>query len=180
MSHQESPSRLTESETTMPTQESSLSKGNHHSSSHTPNSEIQIRVSAVCGILWKERDHQERNLMGTCYLLCWRRWWKGGNSSHHQGWRSQGFLDWRKISTSLSPEIIAPIFISDPDEKSIHIPISIFVNEGAQIVDTFALVNSRATDDFIDQDLIKKKGYQMQRLSHVEWGAAQRVLRCSH
>ena len=62
-------------------------------------------------------------------------------------------------------EIIAPIFISDPDEKSICIPISIFVNEGAQIVDTFALVNSRATGDFIDWDLAKKKGYQLQRLS---------------
>ena len=62
-------------------------------------------------------------------------------------------------------KIIAPVFISDPDEKSIHIPISIFVNKGAQIVDTFALVDSEATGDFIDQDLAKKKGYQLQRLS---------------
>ena len=61
-------------------------------------------------------------------------------------------------------EIIAPVFISDLDEKFIHIPIFIFVNEEAQIVDTFALVDSRATGDFIDQDLVKKKGYQMQRL----------------
>ena len=66
---------------------------------------------------------------------------------------------------SLPLEIIAPVFISDPDEKSICIPISIFVNKGAQIVDTFALVNNRATGDFIDQDLAKKKGYQLQRLS---------------
>ena len=66
---------------------------------------------------------------------------------------------------SLPLEIIALIFISDPDEKSICIPISIFVNEGAQIIDTFALVNSGATGDFIDQDLVKKKRYQMQRFS---------------
>ena len=32
---------------------------------------------------------------------------------------------------SLSPEIIAVVFVSDPDEKSIHISISIFVNKGA-------------------------------------------------
>ena len=51
---------------------------------------------------------------------------------------------------SLPLEIIAPIFISDPDEKSIHIPISIFANEGVQIVDTFTLVNSGATGDFIN------------------------------
>ena len=66
---------------------------------------------------------------------------------------------------SLPPEIIAPVFVSDPNEKSIHIHISIFTYEGAQIVDTFALVNSGATGDFINQDLVKKKGYQMQRLS---------------
>ena len=66
---------------------------------------------------------------------------------------------------SLPLEIIASIFISDPDEKSIRIPISIFANEGAQTIDTFALVNSGATSDFIDQDLAKKKGYQLQRLS---------------
>ena len=51
---------------------------------------------------------------------------------------------------SLPLEIIAPVFISDPDEKSICIPISIIANEGAQIVNTFALVDSRATGDFID------------------------------
>ena len=62
---------------------------------------------------------------------------------------------------SLPPETIAPIFVSDLDEKSIFISISIFANEGAQIVDTFALVDSRATGDFIDQDLAKKKGYQL-------------------
>ena len=66
---------------------------------------------------------------------------------------------------SLPPKPIAPVFISDPDEKSIRIPISMFVNEGAQIIDTFALVDSGATGDFIDQDLVKKKGYQLQRLS---------------
>ena len=65
----------------------------------------------------------------------------------------------------MPPEIIAPVFISDPNEKSIHIPISIFANEGAQIVDTFALVDSGATGDFIDWDLAKKRGYQLQRLS---------------
>ena len=65
----------------------------------------------------------------------------------------------------MPPEIIAPVFVSDSDEKSICIPISIFANEGVQIVDTFALVDSGATNDFIDQDLIKKKGYQLQRLS---------------
>ena len=51
---------------------------------------------------------------------------------------------------SLPLETIAPVFISDPDEKSIRIPISIFANEGAQIVDTFILVDSRATGDFIN------------------------------
>ena len=65
----------------------------------------------------------------------------------------------------MPPEIIAPVFISDPDEKSIRIPISIFVNEGAQFIDTFVLVDSRATGDFINQDLAKKKVYQLQRLS---------------
>ena len=62
---------------------------------------------------------------------------------------------------SLPPAIIAPVLVSDPDEKSICIPISIFVNEGAQIIDTFTLVDSRATGDFIDQNLVKRKGYQM-------------------
>ena len=51
---------------------------------------------------------------------------------------------------SLPLETIAPVFISDPDEKSICIPISIFANEGAQIIDIFTLVNSRAISDFID------------------------------
>ena len=68
---------------------------------------------------------------------------------------------------SLPLEIIAPVFISDLDEKSIHIPISIFVNEGAQIVDTFALVDIGATGDFINRDLVKKKGYQLQSLSQL-------------
>ena len=103
--------------------------------------------------------------MSTCYLLCWRRQRKGGNSSYHQGWESQGFLDQRKVSTSLPPEIIASVFVSDPDKKSICISISIFANKGAQIIDTFALVDSRATSDFIDQDLVKKRGYQLQRPS---------------
>ena len=64
----------------------------------------------------------------------------------------------------MPPEIIAPVFVSDPDEKSICIPIFIFTNEEAQIINTFALVDSRVIGDFIDWDLIKKKGYQMQRL----------------
>ena len=68
---------------------------------------------------------------------------------------------------SLPLEIIASVFISDPDEKSIHIPISIFAKEEAQIIDTFTLVNSGATGDFIDRDLAKKKGYQLQRLSQL-------------
>ena len=57
----------------------------------------------------------------------------------------------------LPPEIVAPVFVSDPGEKSICICISIFVNEGAQIIDIFVLVDSGATSDFNDQDLIKKK-----------------------
>ena len=148
----------------MSTQKPSPGKSNHHHPSHNPNSETQIGVSTVCRIPWKEGDHQRRDLADTRYLLCWRRWRKGGNSSHHQGQGSQEFLDWRKVSTSLPLETIAPVFISDPDEKSIRIPISIFVNEGAQIIDTFALVNSGATGDFINRDLAKKKGYQLQRL----------------
>ena len=51
---------------------------------------------------------------------------------------------------SLPPETIALVFVSNPDEKSIRIPISIFVNKGVQIIDTFALVDSGATGDFID------------------------------
>ena len=66
---------------------------------------------------------------------------------------------------SLPPETIAPVFVPDPNEKCIHIPISIFASERAQIIDTFALVDSGATGDFINQDLAKKKGYQLQRLS---------------
>ena len=58
---------------------------------------------------------------------------------------------------SLPPEIIAPVFVLDPDEKSVHIPISVFVNKRAQIIDTFALMDSGATGDFIDQDLVKKR-----------------------
>ena len=105
--------------------------------------------------------------MGTRYLLCWRRWRKGGNSSHHQSQGSWGFLDWREASTFLPPETIAPIFISDPNKKSICIPISIFANQEAQIIDTFALVDSGETGDFIDRDLAKKKGYQLQKLSQA-------------
>ena len=67
----------------------------------------------------------------------------------------------------MPPETIAPVFVSDSDEKSICIPISIFANKGAQIIDTFALVDSGATGDFINQDLAKKKGYQLQRLSQL-------------
>ena len=66
---------------------------------------------------------------------------------------------------SLPPETIAPVFVSDPDEKSICIPVFIFANKGAQIIDTFALVDSGATGDFINRDLAKKRGYQLQRLS---------------
>ena len=68
---------------------------------------------------------------------------------------------------SLPPETIAPVFVSDPDEKSICIPVSIFVNKKAQIVDTFTLVDSGATGDFIDRDLAKKRGYQLQKLSQL-------------
>ena len=105
--------------------------------------------------------------MSTHYLLCQRKQRKGENGSHCQGRGSQGFLDQRKVSTSLPPETIAPVFVSDSDEKSIHIPVSIFVNEGAQIVDTFALVDIGATGDFINRDLVKKKGYQLQSLSQL-------------
>ena len=74
---------------------------------------------------------------------------------------------------SLPPETIAPVFVSDPDEKSIHIPISIFANEGAQIVDTFILVDSRATDDFINRDLAKKEDINCRdspnHLKHKMW-----------
>ena len=85
---------------------------------------------------------------------------------------------------SLPPETIASAFISDLDEKSIFIPISIFVNEGAQIVDTFILVDSRATGDFINWDLAKKRGYQLQRLfqplkaQNVDGSANQRGVIC--
>ena len=51
---------------------------------------------------------------------------------------------------SLPPEIITPVFVSDPDEKSICIPISIFANKGVQMIDTFALMDTRATGDFIN------------------------------
>ena len=68
---------------------------------------------------------------------------------------------------SLPPETIAPIFVSDLDEKSINIPVSIFANEGAQIIDTFILVDNGATGDFINRDLAKKRGYQLQKLSQL-------------
>ena len=74
---------------------------------------------------------------------------------------------------SLPPETIAPVFVSDPNEKSICIPISIFGNEGAQIVDTFALIDSRAIGDFIDQDLAKKEDINCRdspnHLRHKMW-----------
>jgi hypothetical protein len=51
---------------------------------------------------------------------------------------------------------IAPVFVSDPNAQSIHIPISIYATEGAQIVDTFALVDSGATGRLINRDLVQK------------------------
>ena len=78
---------------------------------------------------------------------------------------------------SLPPEIIAVVFVSDPDEKSIHIPISIFVNKGAQVIDTFALVDSRATGDFIDQDLVKKRNINCRdSLNHSKYKMWMEVL----
>jgi hypothetical protein len=59
---------------------------------------------------------------------------------------------------------IAPVFVSDPNAQSIRIPVSIYATEGAQIVDTFALVDSGATRSFIDRDLMQKRKIPMLRL----------------
>jgi hypothetical protein len=56
---------------------------------------------------------------------------------------------------------IAPVFVSDPNVQSICIPVSIYATEGAQIVDTFTLVDSRATGSFIDRDLVRKRKIPM-------------------
>jgi hypothetical protein len=56
---------------------------------------------------------------------------------------------------------ITPVFVSDPNAQSIHISISIYATEGAQIVDTFALVDSGATGSFIDRDLVQKRKIPM-------------------
>ena len=78
---------------------------------------------------------------------------------------------------SFPPEVIAPVFVSDKDEKSICIPISIFVNEGIHIVDTFTLIDSGATSDFINQDLVKRKDIKgrdsFNHLKHRMWMEVQ-------
>jgi hypothetical protein len=48
--------------------------------------------------------------------------------------------------------------------QSIHIPVSIYATEGAQIIDTFALVDSGATGSFIDRYLVQKRKIPMLRL----------------
>jgi hypothetical protein len=58
----------------------------------------------------------------------------------------------------------APVFVSDPNAQSIRIPVLIYATEGAQIIDTFALVDSGATGSFIDRDLVQKRKIPMLRL----------------
>jgi hypothetical protein len=70
-------------------------------------------------------------------------------------------------STLPPPKVpIAPVFVSHPNTQSIRIPISIYATEGAQIVDTFALVDSGATGSFIDRDLVQKRKIPMPRLPY--------------
>jgi hypothetical protein len=61
---------------------------------------------------------------------------------------------------------IPPVFVSDPNIQSIRIPILIYATEGAQIIDTFALVDSGATRSFIDRDLVQKRKIPMLHLPH--------------
>jgi hypothetical protein len=73
-------------------------------------------------------------------------------------WRPPRVLTEGVGSTLPSPKVpIAPVFASDPNAQSIHIPVSIYATEGAQIIDTFALVDSGATGSFIDRDLVQKR-----------------------
>jgi hypothetical protein len=68
-------------------------------------------------------------------------------------------------STLPPPKVpIAPVFVSDPNAQSICIPVSSYATEGAQIVDTFALVDSGATGSFINRDLVQKRKIPMLRL----------------
>jgi hypothetical protein len=68
-------------------------------------------------------------------------------------------------STLPPPKVpIAPVFVSDPNTQSIHIPVSIYATEGAQIIDTFTLVDSGATGSFINRDLVQKSKIPMLRL----------------
>jgi hypothetical protein len=59
---------------------------------------------------------------------------------------------------------IPPVFVSDTNVQSIRIPVSIYATEGAQIIDTFTLVDSGATGSFIDRDLVQKRKIPMLRL----------------
>jgi hypothetical protein len=59
---------------------------------------------------------------------------------------------------------ISRVFVLDPNAQSIHIPFSIYAIEGAQIVDTFTLVDSGATGSFIDRDLVQKRKIPMLHL----------------
>jgi hypothetical protein len=60
--------------------------------------------------------------------------------------------------------LIAPVFVSDSNAQSIHIPVSIYATEGAQIVDMFALMDSGATGSFINRDLVQKRKIPMLHL----------------
>jgi hypothetical protein len=78
---------------------------------------------------------------------------------------AEGFLVGGVGSTLPPPKVpITPVFVSDPNAQSIRIPVSMYATEGAQIVDTFALVDSGATGSFIDRDLVQKRMIPMLHL----------------
>lgn len=57
--------------------------------------------------------------------------------------------------------MIAPVFVSNPSMQLIHIHISIFTQEGAQIVNTFVLMDCSTIGSFINRDLVQKKKIPM-------------------
>ena len=62
------------------------------------------------------------------------------------------------------PLFLASVTVSAQRAQSIEIPISLLAHSDAQIVDTRALIDSGATGNFIDRDLVKRRGYTMKRL----------------
>ena len=56
------------------------------------------------------------------------------------------------------------MYISNPRAKAIELQVSLLPFEGAQTVDVRALVDSGATGNFVDRDLVKRRGWTMECL----------------